>query len=82
MLLTQTELRNLVEVKYGMPHQLLGMHPLGDGSGIVVRAFIPGAAEVTVVPLRTEAPPPFKLKRLPDACGFEGVAHNAPGVYA
>ena len=82
MLLTQTELRNLVEVKYGMPHQLLGMHPLGDGSGIVVRAFIPGAAEVTVVPLRTESPPPFKLKRLHDAGVFEGVAHNAPGVYA
>jgi len=37
MLLTQDELQSLVEVKHRSPHRLLGMHPLGDGSGLVAR---------------------------------------------
>ena len=41
MVLTQEELRSLVEVNQRSPHQLLGMHPLGDGSGLVVRALVP-----------------------------------------
>ena len=44
MVLTRDELRSLVEANNRSPHQLLGMHPLGDGSGIVVRASLPGAA--------------------------------------
>ena len=46
MLLTQAELQSLVEVKQRSPHELLGMHPLADGAGVVVRAFVPDAAKV------------------------------------
>jgi hypothetical protein len=38
MLLTKDELRSLVELKHQSPHSLLGMQPLGDGSGLVARA--------------------------------------------
>jgi len=44
MILTPDELRSLIELKHQSPHTLLGMHPLGDGSGLVVRAFLPDAA--------------------------------------
>ena len=63
MLLTQDELRTLVELKHGTPHQLLGMHPLGDGSGVVVRAFVPDAGEVAIQPVHEKQRPVFKLKR-------------------
>ena len=43
MILSESELRSLLEARHSHPHQLLGMHPLGDGSGLVVRAFAPGA---------------------------------------
>ena len=39
MLLKAEELESLVRVSCGSPHSLLGMHPLGDGSGVVGRAL-------------------------------------------
>ena len=33
MMLTKDELRSLVGLTHQSPHTLLGMHPLGDGSG-------------------------------------------------
>ncbi len=82
MLLTQDELRTLVELKHGTPHQLLGMHPLGDGSGVVVRAFIPDAGEVTIQPVHEKQRPAFKLKRIHEAGVFEGTTTHAKRVYA
>ena len=41
MVLTQEELRSLVEVKNRSPHQLLGLHELGKGKGLVARALLP-----------------------------------------
>ena len=52
MNLAPEELRNLVELKHRSPHSVLGMHPLADGSGLVVRAFVPGFK--LKVPVRTK----------------------------
>ncbi len=65
MLLTREELSSLVEARNRSPHQLLGMHPLGDGSGLVVRAFVPGASKVEIQPVHEKDKPGFKLKRIP-----------------
>ena len=58
MLLTKEELRSLVELTHQSPHSLLGMHPLGDNSGLVVRALLPDAAKVEVQPVHEKDKPP------------------------
>lgn len=82
MVLTQQELRSLVEVNNMFPHQLLGMHPLGDGSGIVVRALVPNASKVEVQPVHEKDKPSLKLERIPHSDVFEGVTNAANRVYA
>ena len=82
MILTAKELESLVNVQQRSPHALLGVHPLGDGSGLVVRAFLPDAAAVEIVPVHEKARPAFKLKRLHEAGVFEGVTRDANRVYA
>ena len=58
------------------------MHPLGDGSGLVVRAFLQNAARVEVAPVREPLKPSFALEML-DARGlFEGVTTAAQRTYA
>ena len=79
MLLTQAELQSLVEVKQRTPHELLGMHPLADGTGVVVRALVPDAAKVEVQPAREKDMPAFKLTRLHKAGLFEGVTPRPSG---
>jgi 1,4-alpha-glucan branching enzyme len=58
------------------------MHALGDGSGLVVRALRPDAAQIEVVPTHEKNKPKIKLKRLHEAGIFEGVSHQANSVYA
>jgi 1,4-alpha-glucan branching enzyme len=82
MILTAEELGSLVGAQHKSPHQLLGMHPLGDGSGVVVRAFQPGAAKVEVVPTHEKNKPGFPLKRIPKTDLFEGSTHGSKTVYA
>jgi 1,4-alpha-glucan branching enzyme len=83
MLLTQEEFRSLVEARHATPHELLGMHPLGDGSGVVVRSVQPDAAKIEVVPVLEKGRPAFVLKRLHDCGLFEGVSKKGGGsVYA
>src|SRR3989442_10088935 len=82
MILTAKEVENLVTVQHRSPHTLLGVHPLGDGSGLVVRAFLPDAAAVEIVPVHEKNRPAIKLKRLHAAGLFEGVTHDANRVYA
>src|ERR1700710_2713961 len=82
MLLTPDELKSLVNALHRAPHQLLGMHVLGDGSGIVARALLPNAAKVEVRPTHEKKKPAFQLTRL-DACGlYEGVSTAVKAVYA
>src|SRR6267154_2096258 len=82
MLLTKDELRSLVQLTHQSPHTLLGMHPLGDQSGIVVRALLPDAAKVEIQPVHEKDKPKFELKRIPNTDVFEGASQLAKAVYA
>src|SRR6185295_5252351 len=82
MILTQTELDSLIQVQLRCPHTLLGMHPLGDGSGVVVRAFLPNAAQVEVAPTSEKKKPRIQLARLHDSGLYEGSSKEANKVYA
>jgi 1,4-alpha-glucan branching enzyme len=82
MLLTKDELRSLTGLTHQSPHTLLGMHPLGDKSGLVVRALLPGAAKVEIQPVHEKDKPKFELKRIPHSDVFEGVTKLAGKVYA
>src|SRR5882762_2044504 len=82
MILSADELRSLVELKHRSPHQLLGMHPLGDGSGVVVRALVPDAAQIEIDPTHEKNQPKVRLTRLHEAGLFEGVTKKAACVYA
>src|ERR1044071_7088476 len=82
MLLTRDELQSLIGVQHRSPHQLLGMHPLGDGSGLVARTFLPNAAKVEIVPTHEKQKPRFKLEKLHESGLFEGVTKEATRVYA
>jgi hypothetical protein len=54
MVLTHGELESLVHVRHRSPHTQLGMHPVGDGAGMVVRAVVPVAALVDIEPTHEE----------------------------
>ncbi|MEI6198098.1 MAG: 1,4-alpha-glucan branching enzyme, partial [Verrucomicrobiota bacterium] len=82
MILTPDELRSLVELKHQSPHTLLGMHPLGGQSGLVVRALLPGAESVEVQPVHEKDKPGFALERIPGTDVFEGLTRAASAVYA
>src|SRR5512140_127261 len=82
MVLTHDELKSLKEVRNQSPHTLLGMHPLGDGSGLVVRALLPKTTRVEAVPTHEKNQPAIPLKRIHPAGLFEGVTHAANRVYA
>ncbi|MGO9202428.1 MAG: 1,4-alpha-glucan branching protein GlgB [Limisphaerales bacterium] len=82
MLLTQNELKSLVEVRNGSPHQLLGLHVLGDDTGLVGRALLPDAAQAQIEPVQEKDMPVIQLKRIGKTDVFEGVTHEARRVYA
>ncbi len=82
MILTAAELDSLVHARQREPHRLLGMHPLGDGSGVVVRAYLPNAAAVEVVPVHETAMPRFRLERLHESGLYEGLTRRVNRVYA
>ena len=82
MLLSQVELQRLIEVRQRTPHDLLGMHPLADGTGLVVRALVPDAAQVEVRPIHEKSKPSFPLTRLQKTGVFEGITTEATRVYA
>ncbi len=82
MLLTKDELQSLIGLTHQSPHTLLGMHPLGDGSGLVVRALLPDAKKVAIQPTHEKDKPAFELKRIPKTDVFEAVTESANKVYA
>jgi len=82
MLLTQAELQSLVEAKQRAPHQWLGMHPLANGAGLVVRALVPQAVKIEAHPLREPDKPILPLTRLHPAGLFEGVTTAVTEPYA
>jgi 1,4-alpha-glucan branching enzyme len=82
MILTEAELLSLVQLLHPHPHQLLGMHPLGDGMGVVARAMIPDAARVELRPVHEPSKPSFELKLIHPAGIFEGLTTQTREVYA
>ena len=80
MILSPAEYESLVHLKHAAPHSLLGMHPAG--TGVVVRALIPGASAVEAVPTHEKRMPAITLERLGDSDLFEGVSRKANRVYA
>jgi 1,4-alpha-glucan branching enzyme len=82
MVITREEIQSLIGVRHRSPHQLLGMHPLGDGSGVVVRAFDPHAAAIEIQPVHEKSKPVIKLERVHDSGLFEGVTAETAVVYA
>lgn len=82
MIISPAELAALVDAAHPSPHSLLGMHPLGDGSGLVVRTIAPAAASVEARPVHESARPTVKLHRLGDTPVFEGITKGAHQVYA
>ena len=82
MILTQAELGSLVQAQHRHPHQLLGMHPLGDGSGLVVRAYLHNAAKVEVAPVSEKSRAKFALQQIHESGLYEGVLKGSAKVYA
>jgi 1,4-alpha-glucan branching enzyme len=82
MLLNQDELLALTGLRHRSPHELLGMHQLGDGSGLVVRAFLPQADQVEIEPVHEKDKPRFRLQRIHESGLFEGVTTSDSSVYA
>ena len=82
MVLTQQELDSLIEVRNRSPHDLLGLHRLGNGAGLVARALLPNAAKVEIQPVHEKDKPLIKLKRIPKTDLFEGTATGSDRTYA
>jgi 1,4-alpha-glucan branching enzyme len=82
MVLTREELSSLVEVKNRAPHQLLGLHQLADGKGLVARALLPDATKVELQPVLEKEKPVITLKRIPKTDLFEGTTTKAQRVYS
>jgi 1,4-alpha-glucan branching enzyme len=82
MILTRDELRSLADLINQSPHRLLGMHQLGDQSGLVVRALMPGAERIEIQPVHEKGRPAFALERIPGTDVFEGTTTLARAVYA
>jgi len=82
MILSPVELEALVQARHRSPHALLGMHPLRQGPGVVVRAFLPDAVSVEAVPTHEKHLPTIRLKRLHETGLFEGSTRKASSVYA
>ncbi len=58
------------------------MNPLGDKSGLVVRACLPDAAKVEIQPVHEKDKPRLELQRIPNTDIFEGATKAANKVYA
>jgi 1,4-alpha-glucan branching enzyme len=82
MILTPAELDSLIQVTHQSPHSLLGMHPLGEGTGVVARAMVPDAVRVELVPVHDRTKPSFELQRIGDTIVFEGTHPKVNAVYA
>jgi 1,4-alpha-glucan branching enzyme len=81
MILTKDEAESLLGVKHSSPHQLLGMHGLGGGAGVVVRAFHPRATAIVAAPVHEKNKPRIKLNQVRPGL-FEGSTKLAKEVYA
>jgi 1,4-alpha-glucan branching enzyme len=82
MVLTQDELQSIVHARLRAPHQFLGMHHLGDNSGIVVRAYLPNAAKVEIHPTHEKTKPKITLQSLDSSGLYEGTSRETKSIFA
>ena len=82
MILTDEECASLLEERHSLPHQLLGMHPLGKKKGIVIRALLLNAESVSIRPTHEKDKPSFELTRVNEAGLYEGTTTETDSVYA
>jgi len=81
MILTNAEADSIVQLRHRSPHELLGMHALGGGAGVVARVFHPNAVAVEIAPAHEMQKPRFKLNEVRPGL-FEGTSRQANEVYA
>jgi 1,4-alpha-glucan branching enzyme len=81
MILTNQEADSIIQLRLHSPHELLGLHVLPAGSGLVARVFHPNALAVEVAPAREMQKPRFQLKQVRPGL-FEGTTREAKEVYA
>ncbi|HWD20241.1 MAG TPA: 1,4-alpha-glucan branching protein GlgB [Verrucomicrobiae bacterium] len=81
MILTNDEADSLIHATQRSPHTLLGMHKLGDGSGLVVRVLWPKAVAVEIVPVHEKNRPSLKLAAVRPGL-FEASTKAAREIYA
>ena len=81
MTLDADAIRAVVEGKHGDPFAVLGPHRVQtpDGAAVAVRAIVPGAAAVRIVP--SDAPP-TSMERLHPVGFFEAVLSDRPDRFA
>ena len=70
-----TELLRIIQATHHDPFTVLGRHP--DGDGEIIRAFIPGAAAVTLA----EGGLPMERVGNSDLFQWRGPAGSVPGRY-
>src|SRR5665213_2573892 len=81
MILTDQEADSLMEVRHLSPHTLLGMHALGKGAGLVVRALHSHAVEIKAAPVHEKNKPIITLQQVRPGL-FEGITKEVQAVYA
>ena len=81
MILSDIDFEAITQGRHSAPHRVLGMHRLADG-GVVVRALLPLAKGVVVVPVHEARRPVIPLWRVGESDLFEGVEEQANDVYA
>ncbi|MBI5770518.1 MAG: 1,4-alpha-glucan branching protein GlgB [Verrucomicrobia bacterium] len=83
MIISKSDLANLVQARHAAPHSVLGMHPhtRGKSKGVVVRALVSGAAEIEVVDAVAHPPKAWPMKRLAPEGLFEVFITKRPEVF-
>lgn len=71
--LSKSDFNRILEGRHHEPHSVLGMHPLSNGKGVVVRAFIKNAHSCEVVDVAPEGNRRYAMDRLADEGLFEVV---------
>ncbi len=79
---SEAEVQQIVSARHPDPFEVLGMHPVrADGrQRIVVRAFLPGADSVRVVP-RDGSDEAWSMYPLHSDGFFEGVIQDRPDLF-
>ena len=85
MLINKSDFKSITHVNCSAPHSILGMHALDSSkkssSGIVVRAYCPGALTCTVISIDLNKGIKFALKNLKDSGLFEGILEGRDEIF-